>query len=115
MELKDLDLKELVSLAKKAGACEEADEAEAFETMENLLAVCDEEIKAYWAYWYAAKIIKGRWPEAEPIILKDAEASYWYAVDVMNSVWPEAEDSIAKSYYKEAYENMFNVKIGTKP
>ena len=32
-----------------------------------------------WAYEYAANIIKSRWPEAEPVIMKEAEWAFYYA------------------------------------
>jgi len=32
-----------------------------------------------WAYFCARDLIKGRWSEAEPAIMKDADAAYSYA------------------------------------
>lgn len=40
---------------------------------------------------YAMKMIKGRWPEAEPTILKDPDTAYAYIRDVIKGEWPEAE------------------------
>jgi hypothetical protein len=40
---------------------------------------------------YAKEILRGRWPEAEPQIIKDPDISYQYASDVMHGAWPEAE------------------------
>ena len=51
----------------------------------------------YWAYWYAADVIKGRWPEAEAIIINNSKYAYWYARDVIKGRWPEAETVIATS------------------
>ena len=54
---------------------------------------------------YAKMIIKGRWPEAEPYILKDLYGINSYIVDVIQGPWPEAEDMIsqeAASAYKYA-------------
>ena len=46
------------------------------------------------AYHYAFFVIKGRWPEAEPIIMKDKVYAYSYAADVIKGRWPEAEPTI---------------------
>lgn len=43
------------------------------------------------AYHYASKIIKRRWPEAEPTILKDPYSSYSYTTSVMPGRWEAAE------------------------
>lgn len=43
------------------------------------------------AFTYADKVIKGRWPEGEKVILRHA---YWagrYAAEVLHARWPEAE------------------------
>lgn len=52
---------------------------------------------------YAAYVLKARWPEAEPHIMKDPMASS-YAIDVLNHRWREAEpyigeDSVAWAQY----------------
>lgn len=31
-----------------------------------------------WAYWYSHHVIRGRWPEAEPIIMASKNWAYWY-------------------------------------
>jgi len=36
----------------------------------SIEAVLKHENAAYWLYWYALRIIKGRWPEAEEYIMK---------------------------------------------
>lgn len=36
-------------------------------------------------YYYAKRLIKGRWPEAEPVIAKQADWAYCYAVDVIKT------------------------------
>lgn len=46
---------------------------------------------------YAAEFIKGRWPEAEPFIMKDPVYACDYAYDVLKKRWPEAEPFIMKS------------------
>lgn len=46
------------------------------------------------AYYYARYIIKGRWPEAEPIILTHNESAYYYAYHVVQGKWPEFEQTI---------------------
>jgi len=48
------------------------------------------------AYGYTKRVIKGRWPEAEDVIIKDPRLAVWYAQNVIKGRWPEAEDSIMK-------------------
>ena len=43
---------------------------------------------------YAATVIHGRWPEAEPVIMKNAWAILAYAEKVLEGRWPEAEEYI---------------------
>ena len=50
-------------------------------------------------YEYARDVIKGRWKEAEPIIMKDPYYAYLYAYYVIKGRWPEAEPTIIKSPY----------------
>lgn len=45
---------------------------------------------------YADCVIKGRWPEAEKIILKNLKIAMDYAVDVVEGRWPEAEEVFIK-------------------
>ena len=53
-----------------------------------------------YAYLYSYYVIKGRWPEAEPYIMKDAKYASWYAKDVIKGSWPEAEDIIQQYEYR---------------
>jgi len=46
------------------------------------------------AYEYAIEVIQGRWPEAEPIIMKDPRSAYSYAMHVIQGRWAEAEPYI---------------------
>lgn len=61
------------------------------------------------AFYYARGVIGGRWPEAEPTIMKDAGFASWYAEFILrrdpewtsqegheNGRWPEAESTIMK-------------------
>ena len=48
------------------------------------------------AYHYAKYVIKGKWPEAEPVIMKSAYWACLYAIDVIKGRWPEAEPIIMK-------------------
>jgi hypothetical protein len=57
-----------------------------------------------WACQYAKDIIKGRWPEAEPYIMKDPEGTYHYAKDIIKGRWLEAEPYImGNPYYAYHY------------
>lgn len=49
----------------------------------------------YKALCYARNVIKGRWKEAEPIILMDAKSSYIYCSH-LDFRWKEAEKKIIK-------------------
>lgn len=48
----------------------------------------------YHAVWYAVRVIKGRWIEAEPYIMKHSYYSYAYAKFIIEGRWLEAEDII---------------------
>ena len=48
----------------------------------------------YIAYLYARDVIEGRWPEAEPVFLKSNKWAYRYASDVIKDRWPDAEPYI---------------------
>jgi hypothetical protein len=50
-----------------------------------------------FSYYYAGDIIKGRWVEAEPIIMKDPYYAFWYAKTILYSRWTEAEPYIMES------------------
>lgn len=52
---------------------------------------------AEYANQYAKHVIKGRWPEAEPYIMKDALAARRYAFSIIKGRWPEAELMISKN------------------
>ena len=41
--------------------------------------------------------VKGRWPEAEPIIMRDAANAFLYAKEIIGGRWKEAEPYIFKS------------------
>ena len=60
------------------------------------------------AYEYAYYIIKGRWKEAEPIIATNAVAAYKYANYVIRKRWPEAEQIIMKDPWS-AYQYAYNI------
>lgn len=54
----------------------------------------------YFAYWYAKMIIKGRWLEAEPYIMKIATIATWYATGIIKGRWIEAESYIKKDLFQ---------------
>lgn len=66
------------------------------------------------AYHYAKNILKSRWLEAEPIILKNQHYTYFYWVNILNCYsikgkfdrWPEAEPILKNSEWWEQYERM---------
>ena len=60
----------------------------------------------YSSYEYAKLVIKGRWPEAESIISKDALSAYYYATNVIKGRWPQGEKAINKiPYFKKSYQH----------
>ena len=52
-----------------------------------------------FAYYYARDIIKGRWPETEPIIMKDPEYAFRYAQVIIKDRWLEAEPYIMQNKF----------------
>jgi hypothetical protein len=56
----------------------------------------DELTEPYWALLYAEYVIRGRWPEAEPVIATDPMSAYYYSKSVLKGRWPEGEPAIAK-------------------
>ena len=64
------------------------------------------------AYYYAVNVVRGRWEEAEPVIIKDPEWAYRYARDILRARWPEAEPHIkTNDYAKSSYEFDFDVEL----
>lgn len=49
--------------------------------------------------FYSRNVIKGRWPAAEPYIIKSPVYAYTYAVDVIKGRWLEAEEFIMSDEY----------------
>lgn len=94
-------LSDAIAKAEAAGACHRA--IEILRRLDRpgatLACLAQQDGAAYWAYWYARFVIKGRWPEAEDTIAKDAEWACQYASDVIKGRWPEAEATIAKNAY----------------
>ena len=97
MSLSDLSLQDLCTEARKAGACDIVDEIlEEYSSVQDLLDRNSEKASE-WAHWYALNVIEGRWPEAEPVIMKYPYQAYWYARDVIKGRWPDAESVIMTS------------------
>jgi hypothetical protein len=61
-------------------------------------------------WYYIENVINGRWPEAEPYIMKDSQYVYQYARDIIKGRWIEAEDIILKSDYAKVYMKEFGVE-----
>jgi hypothetical protein len=66
------------------------------------------------AFYYARDVIKGRWPAAEPYIMKHKEMALWYAQHVIKGRWPEAEPYIAR-HPEAAYKYAKKVIKGRWP
>jgi hypothetical protein len=55
----------------------------------------DELTGPYDAYWYAIRVLKGRFPEGEPAIATSDTYAYLYARNVLKGRFPEGEAAIA--------------------
>ena len=87
-----IPLSEAIKEAVKAEACEHHILViEKFKSWDELLA---HKKVPYWLYWYAKNVIKGKWSEAEPFIMKSPEWAYRYVCDVRRTRWPQAEPFI---------------------
>jgi len=62
------------------------------------------------AFWYAIKVITGRFYEAESIILKEPIYIRNYTKWVIKERWPEAEPILKQSYLWGKYCKDFNIK-----
>lgn len=60
---------------------------------------------------YARTILQGRFELGEEMISKNGSGSYRYTRDVLKERFILGEESIKDSYYKETYENKFNIKL----
>ena len=89
--------KTVIELARKAGACE--DDLRVIEKLGSWAKALKHKNAPYWLYWYARNVIKGRWPEAEPVIAKNCVVTCGYVYHVIKGRWPEAEPVIAKNLY----------------
>jgi len=58
-----------------------------------------------YAYYYALNVMKGRFREGEKNIATHPECSYWYAHDVLKSPFHLCHHNIFNSEYKELYIN----------
>lgn len=71
----------------------------------------DPDNSAHCVVFYARNVIKGRWPEHEDLVLKNAEAAFVYARTCIKDRWPEAEDVIRKAtkepWYWTHYKRLF--------
>ena len=70
------------------------------------------------AYEYARNVIKDRWPEVEPYIMKNPEAAYMYAREVIEDRWPEAEPYIMKDpgvwrHYTDFFAHLRVISMST--
>jgi hypothetical protein len=63
------------------------------------------------AYKYAYEVVKGRWPECEHILMKDPYWAYVYATYIIKNVWPEAEPYIRTN---EIYWNWYQANIPSR-
>ena len=61
-------------------------------------------------YTYARDVIKGRWIEAEPYIMKDPQYAYLYAYDIIKGRWAEAESYIMQKPEYAVWYARFVVK-----
>jgi len=68
---------------------------------------------AYWSYYYARDVIKGRWELGEAVISKNTQYSYGYAIGIIKGRLPDfmhnalllSNDEFAKEYVKFISKN----------
>ncbi len=66
---------------------------------------------SWWAYGYALDVLEDRWPEAEPYIMKDPARALLYALNVLKRRWPEAESVIKQDSTRwERYKEVFGIE-----
>lgn len=74
----------MIEQAIKADACKkDISHLKNFKNLDDLIKNVNDQQKAFWAYWYAENVIKGRWEEGEPIIMKNLKWAFFYAENVI--------------------------------
>ena len=80
---------------KAAKACK--DEFEIVDQLDSWQEFFVHENAPYWCWWYAQKVVGGRFEPGEAAIAKNAYYSYYYARDVVESRWEPGEKAISKN------------------
>jgi hypothetical protein len=109
--LSDKYRKELDSLNKKR-ICDKVFERYSLEEIKNIFTYYEININEYvlsvakkkfidnpnpyFAYVFAKNFIKGRWKQAESIILKKPSVIYCYTRDIIKGRWEECEENLSK-------------------
>jgi len=75
--------------AREQGACARA--LDEIEPMTSWSEFWQHPNAPYWAYWYARRVLHGRWMEAEPYIIRSTKWTYYYACHVVMGLLPEVE------------------------
>lgn len=85
----NIDFKEAIQKAKENKACPyDISIIEKFNGWNDFL---EHKEAPRWLVWYSLHVIKGRWIEAEPHIMKDYRSIYEYCLLVTKKRWIEAE------------------------
>jgi hypothetical protein len=63
----------------------------------------------FLVYDYAKYVINGPWPEGEHIILQDLYTTMMYIIQVLKRRWPEAETHLKGTGYWSEYTNRFDI------
>jgi len=95
------ELQECIRKADENGACSE--NLSILKDLTSIEEFFDHPNCTFWLYWYAAKVMKNRWLEAEEVIKRDPKWACLYALNVIKGRWTEAEDVI-KNDPKWAYD-----------
>jgi hypothetical protein len=69
----------------------------------------------YWAYWYATRVLKGRFPAGEEAIAKSAYWSCLYAEERLKGPFPLGEPAILPSEVVRPFYIEFLKKVLTNP
>lgn len=95
-------LSTIIKRANQHRACE--NHLNLIKTYDNFEAASKSIHAPYWCYWYAHVVVKKRWEQGEPVILRSPQFSYFYSKRVIKGRWEEAENIIfSNGFYKHLY------------
>lgn len=91
-----INFKEAVKKAKENKACPY--DISVIEKFNDWGEFLQHKESSRWLIWYALHVIEGRWPEAEPFIMRDYRSIYEYCLLIIKGRWPEAEPVLLQNH-----------------